>query len=504
MAASTQEADHTWFVDGGGTTYVIAGPEYVEGVNGDATTVDVEDYKKYAASAPAEVVVYGPGGSGRILSRAADATDPNAPADFNPPALGTWEARSGSAQAAGDYAATGWLSSQDPLQMGADGDYSAYAWYRTTITPPAAGTYTLNFSDAGDWISVFVNGKHASSSKVQERDTGPVARHVTVALPAGPSTLAVLAAHYGRNRLLDILGPIDTIYSKGVCGPVALSRSTNEVSLTTWRWKSDANGEGDSAAMTASDLDTGGAGWNAGKIGEDVFHGKPGFAWFRSILPAVKGDHHQLHFKSVDDNATVYLNGRRLAHHEGWTSPFDVALDSAWKQGGPNNLAVLVQNVDGGGGIMGDVDAHQLRRRFSPCAAGRCRAGWAPSVQTRAGARLPAPATPPTPAPPCSTGQPSLSPRQLPPVPTRSCASRLTECPAASSGSIDITWAGILTGKPVDGLYLPECWLKNGVNSLVVFDEEGNAPSGVKLVVEAEASRTITPWSAAGTKSVHR
>ena len=58
--------------------------------------------------------------------------------------------------------------------------------------------------------------------------------------------------------------------------------------------------------------------------------------------------------------------------------------------------------------------------------------------------------------------------------------------------------------EPVDGLYLPECWLKNGVNSLVVFDEEGNAPSGVKLVVEAEASRTITPWSAAGAKSAHR
>ena len=107
--------------------------------------------------------------------------------------------------------------------------------------------------------------------------------------------------------------------------------------------------------MTAPDLDTGGAGWNAGKSGEDIFHGQSGFAWFRSILPVVTGDHHQLHFESVDDNATVYLNGRRLAHHDGWTSSFDVSLDAAWKQGGPNNLAVLVQNIDGGGGITGDV-----------------------------------------------------------------------------------------------------------------------------------------------------
>ena len=228
---------------------------------------------------------------------------------LHPPALGPWEARSGSAPAASDFAAAGWLASQDPLPMGADGDYSAYAWYRTTITPPAAGTYTLDFSDAGDWISVFVNGKHAASSKVQERDKGPVARHLTVTLPAGPSPVAVLAAHYGRNRLLGIIGPIDKIYSKGVCGPVALARSTDEVSITDWRWKFDPNGLGDSAVMSAPDLDTSGVGWIAGKIGVDIFHGRAGFAWFRSRIPAATGDHHQLHFESVDDNATVFLNG---------------------------------------------------------------------------------------------------------------------------------------------------------------------------------------------------
>lgn len=42
---------------------------------------------------------------------------------------------------------------------------------------------------------------------------------------------------------------------------------------------------------------------------------------------------------------------------------------------------------------------------------------------------------------------------------------------------------------PVDGLYLPESWLLPGKNTLMVFDEEGNAPNQVKIVVEAEASR---------------
>ena len=44
----------------------------------------------------------------------------------------------------------------------------------------------------------------------------------------------------------------------------------------------------------------------------------------------------KLHFESVDDNATVYLNGQKLAQHNGWDDPFDVDLAPAWKAGGAN------------------------------------------------------------------------------------------------------------------------------------------------------------------------
>jgi hypothetical protein len=57
-----------------------------------------------------------------------------------------------------------------------------------------------------------------------------------------------------------------------------------------------------------------------------------------------------LHFDGVDDNATVYLNGQRLGSHQGWDLPFDVNLAPAWKAGGPNVLAVLVENTAGAGG----------------------------------------------------------------------------------------------------------------------------------------------------------
>jgi len=44
----------------------------------------------------------------------------------------------------------------------------------------------------------------------------------------------------------------------------------------------------------------------------------------------------------------------------------------------------------------------------------------------------------------------------------------------------------------VDGLYLPETWLKDGPNSLVVFDEEGHVPTAdTKLWLEKASSREV-------------
>jgi beta-galactosidase len=78
---------------------------------------------------------------------------------------------------------------------------------------------------------------------------------------------------------------------------------------------------------------------------QDAFDQKPGYAWFRTVLPDVPGTRRILHFTTVKDHATVYLNGRKVfSHHDLWTDAFDVPLDAAWREGGPNHLAVLVQN----------------------------------------------------------------------------------------------------------------------------------------------------------------
>ncbi len=146
--------------------------------------------------------------------------------------------------------------------------------------------------------------------------------------------------------------------------------------VARWRWKFDDAGTTDAAKMAAAGLDTTGGNWKDAASGDDVFRGRIGFAWFRASLPNAKapggkGAGRVLHFDCVDDNATVYLNGRRLTHHEGWNDPFDVDLAPAWKEGGPNELAVLVENTAGAGGITAPVHLEQVTQVLATGPAGK-------------------------------------------------------------------------------------------------------------------------------------
>ena len=134
-----------------------------------------------------------------------------------------------------------------------------------------------------------------------------------------------------------------------------------------WRWITDKTAGADAEKMTEPAMDI--SDWKEAIIGRDVFGGAQGFAWFRANLPDNQRDAPVLYFEGVDDNATVYLNGKKLAVHEGWNDPFEVDLKPAWKVGGPNVLAVLVENTDGGGGIMGPVLFRTLELYAPPAPA---------------------------------------------------------------------------------------------------------------------------------------
>lgn len=144
--------------------------------------------------------------------------------------------------------------------------------------------------------------------------------------------------------------------------PVPAVHLKDAVPLNKWVW---TRGEPKEAAqMTRPDLDTPGPRWKltnpaTANVGNAQMY-YTGHAWFRTVLPEMKGPGRTVSFKQVDDNGDIYLNGRLLDSHQGWSSPFMVNLDPAWKNGGPNVLTVGVENTGGPGGIYGDVLLGQL------------------------------------------------------------------------------------------------------------------------------------------------
>jgi beta-galactosidase len=166
------------------------------------------------------------------------------------------------------------------------------------------------------------------------------------ALGTAGATVCQAAPPGGRQRI-----SMDADWRFAIDASAALTGATE---IKTWRWRADANGPQDATTLAAPEVDTGSAEWQNAALGDDVFHGRSGYAWFRATLPEVPGPHRVLRLKA-DDNADVYLNGVKLAHHEGWQSAFDVPLDTTWKVGGPNRIAILVQNLQGAGGLGNSV-----------------------------------------------------------------------------------------------------------------------------------------------------
>ena len=474
FAVNNEMADRTWMVEAGGKTYIVIGPDYV----GDAALVGGKLHLTTERHADNHypTQVYGESDKPIAIIEA-----PRMNAIPAPPKLSAWKVRRVDSQAQPDFDDSQWLASEQPPQMGADGDFGAYAWYRTKITVPKAGDYLLQFSGIDDWASVFLNGKHVYNADHRAEHTHKVA------LNTGDNTLAVFTAHYGRDKLFGYLGPLISQNRKGLTGAVTMPPTGDvSVAVTKWEWLKDERPRHETPDELKPEPFAEAAGWKETRIGQDVFAGKKGFAWYRSNLERVLGPHRRVTFANVDDNATVYLNGKKLIHHEGYGEPFDVSLDFAWDASGPNELLVLVENTDGPGSIDGPVNLDSVAQSDNPPLANwKMRGGW-PYAENDSGKWR--------------------AYESAPNVPTLYRAAFDFKAPAANGPQpvLRIALRGMSRGfvwlnghnlgrypekTPAFGVWLPPCWLKPGANELVVFDEEGAAPDGVSLMNEEAATR---------------
>ncbi|BCM94212.1 beta-galactosidase [Abditibacteriota bacterium] len=486
LVMNTDAADKTWFVDTKNGTSVISGASYIGDVTVNGNRVSLTSEEPWTANkATPQIAVYSPSGTTASLKVTTSATTGGVPT------VGNWQSFRGDAPAQTKFSDASWKSSPAPLPMSADGDNSAYAWYRTTLRAPVAGDYNLNFSDVGDTIAIFVNGKPVGKSAVQRRFDKPVRARFKVMLPAGESTLAVFASTLGRDKLFNYIGPLNSIDLKGVCGSVTLTPVTTGADsiapVTGWRWRSSVGGDAEATQQTAADVNIQSPEWKDAQIGQDIFSKQKGFAWFRATLGNVAGPHRILKFESIDDKATIYLNGQKVGRQEQYGEEFEVPVDAAWKEEGPNILAVMIENTDGVGGIMGEVELQTAVDATNPALMVQ---GW----KLRGGPNEPT-AT--------ASWQPITTNALGVPMWYRASFVAL---PTTASGPVPVvrfSTKGLSRGfvylnghnlgrypekTPADGIYLPEAWIQKGNNTLMIFDEEGAIPQS-NLIQETAASR---------------
>jgi len=394
--------------------------------------------------------------------------------------LSAWETKDASASAAVNYDDKKWLSSSSSLQMGADGDLTADAWYRVKFKAPVTGKYTLQV-DGGDRATAFIDGKPAAKWKIRDGE-------VLFDMKQGKHTLAIFTAHNGRDKMAAYLGPIDNLDKKGLSGNALLKNGGPFIStLDHWYFVRTK------AAIEVKDgppvLDTLRA--EKYKIGADAFGLKEGFGWFQTVIPAQPGLSKLIvSFKSVDENATVFINGKEMMHREGWNIPFELAITDAKILKKPMVLSLFIENYSNEGGIdqpvkintIGEAQVLKGWKMHGGIDSNAGMAGWTElndhDVLAHKTGMLLGPAF-------------FRSHFSVPVINGQQMIWRVNT-KGLSHGSVWINGHNLGRYPEVIGaigLYVPEPWLKTGENELLIYEEEGNTPHQVSISLERAASR---------------
>jgi beta-galactosidase len=471
LAMSQSLAERTWLVHAGEQPFIICGPDYV----GDASLANGKlklnaELPWVQTKVPAALAFSASDTPIRLRSEHIS---------FNHPkqlTLSGWEVRSAMQAAAPHYKDQTWLKSVKPLQMGSDGDLTADAWYRTRIDVPKAGDYSFHAQAGGDRMIAYVDGKRVGAGNLHEGN-------ITLRLPAGRHTLAIFTAHDGRSKICCSPGPIYNYDPKGLMGTVTLQNG-NRIELKDWRMM-PANGRDDMRNGPPSPDDPR---WTSYTVGEDAFHRQPGYAWFQTTFTPAVTKNQMLIFESVDDNGTVFVNGKEIAHHDGWNEPFEVSLNGVLKANEPAVISVFVHNTANVGGIASPV--YFTNYAGDGVSFGEWRMKGGPGD------------------PNSNIGWSKLTKAETFDGPTFFRTSFNTN-PPAEIGTHPI-WRVVITSMghgsvwvngrnlgrypekiPINGLYIPECWLKPGRNKLVIYDEDGTRPDKVTVSSELAASRDV-------------
>lgn len=318
IVMETSLTKRTWIVDNMDKWYLISGPSYVAEISVSDDRIDVLTEKSWSEKGSIPAKLYKPVGSSNLS---------NTVREFNSRRLSLplapWQMKLAIESAAHDFDDANWVSSEQPLQMGADGDITANAWYRTKLQVDTPGMYTLRFKNLKERASLFVNGL-LQNSELSEKS-------FTFKLDAGKNnTLSIFTAHNGRNKQLFYLGGLDTIDVKGITGPVILEHADGSGSgkiVSGWKMK---GGPGEPFAPL---------GWT--QTGKGNFSGP---AFFRSsfTLPENDGSHTTIWRVNINTmgHGSVWVNGHNLGRYPEKIKIFGLYIPECWLKPGRNTLVV--------------------------------------------------------------------------------------------------------------------------------------------------------------------
>ncbi|MDN5289458.1 MAG: hypothetical protein JWR38_5732 [Mucilaginibacter sp.] len=471
LAMDAKALDKTWIAGQDGTNIIISGASYLGEVKLQNNQLSATAEYPLIGKKDGAVRLYLEDKSSLLKSVYQPDIKLNSTINLSP-----WQNKNAAVYAQLGYDDSNWFSSVNPSQMGADGNVTTDAWYRTQLDIPSSGKYTMQV-DGGDRATAFIDGKQLANWKVRKGE-------IAFDIEKGKHTLAVFTAHDGRDKLPTYTGSITDIDKKGVSGQVQLKKGGPFISTTT-NWYFTKAEKASDVKNIIPPFDT--TQWKKYKINDDAFNKQEGFGWFQTIIPVQESNPSKLliNFRSVDEDATVFINGKQVVQHKGWNSPFEVEVNDTATLKKPITLTLFIENYSNEGGIDQPVKINSI-------GDGIVISNWK---------MLGGPGDPNE-----VKGWNALAPKAMFPGPQFFRSHFTVPTPKGkhliwrvhtdglSYGSVWVN--GHNLGRYPEkigniGMYIPECWLKAGINQLVVYDENGKRPDGVSVRLEKEASKGI-------------
>ncbi|HEY3376067.1 MAG TPA: hypothetical protein VGL77_01115, partial [Armatimonadota bacterium] len=374
-----------------------------------------------------------------------------------------WEASVSLPETAPAYPDTAWQVNAVPLSLAQVGVYQGFGWYRTTLTAPG-GPDTLAFPYYADRLNLFINGRHAGAVGA----FAPRKRLIDTVLEPGENTLVILAEDKGRTNTGEAMGE-----PKGMLGPVFAG--AHEWPLEQWEWApaDDPSLHGVPALTTWQPLahtpipypqrET--TAIKASVLGAS-------FTWYRTVVTLEATPGATLLFIDGEPDLTdVYINGQHAGAFRGWYDGMESRFDiTPYVSAGANTILLRTTNTERKVAAPRFVTLLTARDIVSGH-PWRMHGNLHGELDTAAMTWRPATATG---VPTCyratftlqALGDLRITPRGL--------------------GAGYIVLNGVNLGRynqvgPQESLYAPSGWLRDGVNTLLIFDEHGGHPQDVTI-----------------------